>query len=140
CSSGVRPRKRPWPDDEPNPIYDNWGLPMSTSVWHAASIDLEHGWLITEDDKVVRADIEINADDLRHWLKHHSAVARKSRALKRPRVITLLGQMFPDGRVPEPAYCPRKALRADLLKLDPALSPLDDQTLKDSIEEYNANR
>jgi hypothetical protein len=140
CSSGVRSRKRPWPDDEPNPIYDNWGLPISTSVWHGASIDLDHAWLITEDDKIVRADIEINADDLRYWLQHHSAVASKSRGLKRPRVIMLLGQMFGDGRVPEPAYCSRKRLRADLLNLDPTLSPLDDQTLKDSIKEYNANR
>jgi hypothetical protein len=141
CSSGVRSRKRPWPDDEPNPIYDNWALPMSTSVWHGASIDLEHAWLITADDSIVRASIEINADDLHYWIKHHATVSKESRAFgKRPRVITLLTEMFRDGRVPDPAHCPRKTLRADLLKQDPSLSPLDDQTLKNSIEEYNANR
>jgi len=122
CSSGVRSRKRPWPDDEPEPIYDNWGLPMSTSVWHGASI-------------------EINADDLRYWIKHHATVSKESRAFgKRPRVITLLTEMFRDGPVPDPAHCPRKTLRASLVKLDPSLSPLDEQTLKISIEEYNATR
>ena len=141
CSSGVRSRKRPWPDDEPEPIYDNWGLPMSTSVWHGASIDLEHAWLITADDSIVRADIEINDDDLRYWIKHHATVSKESRAFgKRPRVITLLTEIFRDGPVPDPAHCPRKTLRASLVKLDPSLSPLDDQTLKKSIEEYNATR
>jgi len=141
CTSDVRSRKRPWQADEepPNPIYDTWGLPISTLVWHGASIDLEHGWLITADDNIVRADIEINADDLRYWLKCQS-LAKKPRTVgKRPRIVALLGQMFPD-RVPDPAHFPRKTLRADILKLDPELSPLDDQTLKDSIEEYNANR
>src|SRR5262245_9541194 len=81
CTSDVRSRKRPWLDDEeaPNPIYDTWGLPISTLVWHGASIDLEHGWLITADDNIVRADIEINADDLRYWLKCQSLVSKKLR-------------------------------------------------------------
>jgi hypothetical protein len=42
--------------------------------------------------------------------------------------------MFPNG-VPDPAHCPRKTLKADLLKRDPGLKPLDDATLKSAIED-----
>jgi hypothetical protein len=142
CTSDVRSRKRPWRADEepPKPIYDTWGIPISTLVWHGASIDLEHEWLITADDKIVRADIEINADDLLYRLKCQSLVSKKPRTVgKRPRIVALLSQMF-QGRVPDPAHYPRKTLRADILKRDPELFPLDDQTLKDSIKEYNATR
>jgi hypothetical protein len=72
CESGVvRSRKRPWPeqpDEPPEPIYDHWSPPIPIEDWHGASIDLSHGWLILAGDKLLRADVEINADDLRHWL------------------------------------------------------------------------
>jgi hypothetical protein len=72
CESGVeRSRKRPWPeqpDEPPDPIYDHWSPPISKLDWYGASIDLEHGWLILASGEIVRADIEINADDLRSWL------------------------------------------------------------------------
>jgi hypothetical protein len=45
--------------------------------------------------------------------------------------------MFPNQRVPEPADYPRKALKADLLQRDRTLSPLDEETLKSTIDEYN---
>jgi hypothetical protein len=44
--------------------------------------------------------------------------------------------MFRNG-VPDPAHCRRKALRADLLKRDPDLDPLDLKTLKHAIDKYN---
>jgi hypothetical protein len=47
--------------------------------------------------------------------------------------------MFSNHRVPAPELCPRKALRADLLKRDPGLKPLDDVTLKSAIDKYNAD-
>jgi hypothetical protein len=72
CESGVvRSRKRPWPeqpDEPPEPIYDHWGLPIPIENWHGASIDLSDGWLFLAGDKLLRADVEINADDLRHRL------------------------------------------------------------------------
>jgi hypothetical protein len=71
CGSDVRSRKRPWPeqpDEPPEPIYDQWSPPIPIEDWHGASIDLSHGWLILAGDKLLRADVEINADDLRHRL------------------------------------------------------------------------
>jgi hypothetical protein len=72
CESGVvRSRKRPWPeqpDEPPEPIYDHWSPPISKLDWYGASIDLQHSWLILAGDTLLRADVEINADDLRHWL------------------------------------------------------------------------
>ena len=138
--SDVRSRKRPWPEPDEEPIYDPWRPPISKLDWYGASIDLEHGWLILASGEIVWGEIEINADDLRHWLKSQRAAPNKQRALgKRPRVIKQLAEMYPGG-VPDPGDCPRKDLRAELLKRDPSLKPLDEETLKSSIEEFNANR
>jgi hypothetical protein len=144
CESGVvRSRKRPWPeqpDEPPEPIYDHWSPPIPIEDWYGASIDLEHGWLILAGGEIMRGDIEINADDLRYWLKSQRAAPNKQKAFgKRPRVIKQLAEMFPGG-VPDPGDCPRKDLRAELLMRDPSLKPLDEETLKRSIEEFNANR
>ena len=77
CESGVvRSCKRPWPeqrDEPPEPIYDHWRPPISKLDWHGASIDLEHGWLILAGDKLLLADVEINADDLCIWLIQRDA-------------------------------------------------------------------
>jgi hypothetical protein len=140
CESGVvRSRKRPWPeqpDEPPEPIYDHWTPPIPIDDWHGASIDLSHGWLILAGDKLLRADVEINADDLRYCLKSQRALPNKQKAVgKRPRVKKLLAEMFPGG-VPDPGNYPRKRLKAELLERDPSLAPLDDETLKISIEEF----
>jgi hypothetical protein len=70
CAADVRSRKRPWreEDEPPEPIYDRWSPPIPRPAWHDASIDLDYGWLILAGGEIVRADIEINVDDLRHWL------------------------------------------------------------------------
>src|SRR5262249_49516652 len=57
---------------------------------------------------------------------------------KQPRIRALLAEMFPNG-VPDPAPCPPKALKPDLLKRDPSLSPLDEATLKSAIEAHNSS-
>jgi hypothetical protein len=57
---------------------------------------------------------------------------------KKPRIRQYLAEHYPEG-VPDPAYCPRKALKDALLKWDQSLSPLDESTLKKAINEYNAN-
>jgi hypothetical protein len=142
CESGaVRSRKRPWPE-QPDEPPDQWSRPISKLDWYGASIDLEHGWLILAGDtaKPLRADIEINADDLRYPLESQRPAPKKQKALgKKPRVIKLLAEMFPGG-VPDPGAYPRKTLRAKLIKCDASLKPLDYQTLKNSIDEYNASR
>jgi len=62
---------------------------------------------------------------------------RKIEIGKRPRIKNYLSNHFADG-VPDPGLCPRNALRADILKADPSLEPLDEATLKSAIDEYNA--
>ena len=56
---------------------------------------------------------------------------------KQPRILKYLSTHFSD-RVPEPGLCPRQTLKADILKWDPGLSPLDEATLKTAIEKHNA--
>jgi hypothetical protein len=57
---------------------------------------------------------------------------------KQPRIKAHLAEMFPNG-VPDPSHCPRKALKADLLKRDPSLNPLDEATLKSAIDAHNSS-
>jgi hypothetical protein len=57
---------------------------------------------------------------------------------KQPRIAEYLKEHFPAG-VPEPGLHPRKTLRFEILKWDPGLKPLDDATLKNAIEKYNAS-
>ena len=57
---------------------------------------------------------------------------------KQPRIRALLAEMFPKG-VPDPAHCPRKTLKADLLRRDPSLNPLDEATLKSAIDAHNSS-
>lgn len=73
--------------------------------------------------------------DLERWLK---AKQTKPKGGKQPRIIKHLAQMFPDG-VPEPAKVPRYELKSNLLRREQSLAPLDDQTLKDAIDAYNAD-
>src|SRR5262249_46966665 len=49
--------------------------------------------------------------------RHRMELQKKSlpEAGKQPRIKAHLAELFPKG-VPNPAYCPRKALKADLLK------------------------
>jgi hypothetical protein len=57
---------------------------------------------------------------------------------KQPRILKYLTEHFPDG-VPQPGLCPRDSLKADILKWDPRLGPLDEATLKKAIDTYNAS-
>jgi hypothetical protein len=57
---------------------------------------------------------------------------------KQPRIRALLAELFPGG-VPDPGHCPRKALKADLLRRDQSLNPLDEATLKSAIDAYNSS-
>ena len=57
---------------------------------------------------------------------------------KRPRIKDYLALHYTSG-VPDPAHCPRKTLRSNLLNWDSDLAPLDEATLKLAIDEFNAN-
>jgi hypothetical protein len=108
---------------------------IKPTEWQEQELDL------TVDDDVC---IDIFEADLRHWLKRQQPAKQvttepKKQALgKRPRIKAHLAKLFPDG-VPDPAYCNRKELIRELLKIDPGLKPLDDGTLKTAIEEYNTD-
>jgi hypothetical protein len=82
------------------------------------------------------------APDLASNAVTDSVATAKPPAAKRgkiPRILEYLAGHFPEG-VPDPAYRPRKALRADLLRWDPDLDPLDEATLKKAIDSYNATK
>jgi hypothetical protein len=72
---------------------------------------------------------------LLEWLK---AKQNPPRGGKQPRILKHLAAMFPNERVPEASLKPRHILRADLLKRDPDLKPLDEGTLRRAIDTYNA--
>jgi hypothetical protein len=57
---------------------------------------------------------------------------------KVPRIELYFKEHYPNG-VPNPAHCPRKALKNKLLKWDSDLTPLDEGTLKKAIDKYNAS-
>jgi hypothetical protein len=70
-----------------------------------------------------------------HWLDKSKP---KPQPRKRSRVKAYLADMFHNQRIPDDYS--RKVLRADLLKRDKNLYPLDDSTLKSAIDEYNVER
>ena len=76
--------------------------------------------------------VYVSVNDLERWVFRD-----RPETGKQPRIKAHLAEMFPTG-VPDPADCPRKALKADLLKRDPSLNPLDEATLKSAIEAYNS--
>jgi hypothetical protein len=63
--------------------------------------------------------------------------ARAAGGWKRNAIMKYLADHFPDG-VPEPAECPRKQLRSDILRAK-GWTVLDEATLKSAIEIYNAS-
>jgi hypothetical protein len=91
----VRSRQRPWPeqrDEPPEPIYDHWGPPIPRAAWHGASIELEHRWLYLAGGELLRADVEINADDLDDWFdadKTEFGPVPKRAGKRGPKPVTL---------------------------------------------------
>ena len=79
---------------------------------------------------------DVEDTSFREWLK---AKQNPQRGGKQSRILKHLAAMFHNKRVPDPSDYSRKALRADLLKRDPTLDPLDPATLKTAIEKYNAD-
>jgi hypothetical protein len=97
--------------------------PIPPSRWRDEDIAAAWGLLVA-----------VSGNDLRNWLSHQSATPTAGG--KQSRLIRLLAEMFPAG-VPNRADCPREPLKAELLKRDPSLKPLDLKTLKTAIETCN---
>jgi hypothetical protein len=137
ASRAVRAAERQFPDYLP--------MLIPSHAWQDADIDLDTGELVAKDDDPnerpgANGILVFNDADLRYWLTHWRASSNKQAGGKRTRIIKQLAEMFPNGPVPEPGLCPRKDLRAQLLERDPMLRPLDEETLKASINEFNAGR
>ena len=119
--------------------------PIKPREWLKDELDLDLEWTSDGDEEVGPEGycVEVSVEDFVHWLVKQPKPERKAKAApsekgKRPKIKRLLAEMYPNG-VPDPAHCPRKALKADLLKRDKSLDPLDEATLKGAIEEYNSD-
>jgi hypothetical protein len=141
CASGeVRSVKEPYVTVHQEAEGQGPPQRIEPSEWREHEIDL-----MTDSDGC-RYFVDVSEADLRYWLGQQKAKPREAREArearevgKRPKIRALLADMFHGCRVPEPAHCVRKALRADLLQRDPNLDPLNLGTLKSAIDEYNAD-
>ena len=117
CASGEIRSVMSWQDEEPETI--------SAAEWREQDVDL-----IAPLDLLT---VTVNASDLDNWLNQQPTQAAGG---KQSRIARLLAEMFPAG-VPHRADCPRERLKADLIRRDHSLKPLDLKTLKTAIEMYN---
>jgi len=86
------------------------------------------------NDDLPRPDVSVSNIDFYNWLNRQPT--HPSAGGKQSRLVRQLAEMFPAG-VPNRADCPREPLKAELLKRDPSLKPLDLKTLKTAIETCN---
>ena len=100
---------------------------IEPSEWRQREIDL-----MTDSDGC-KYWVDVSKIDLEHWLNQQT---RSTAGGKQSRLVRLLAEMFPAG-VPNRDDCPREPLRAELLKRNPSLKPLDLKTLKTAIETCN---
>jgi hypothetical protein len=125
CASGsVRSQKEPYSFVARQPQGEGPPVLIEPSEWRQREIDL-----MTDSDGC-KYWVDVSKTDLEHWLSQPTSGGKQSR------VSRLLAEMFPDG-VPNRADCPREPLKAELVKRDPSLKPLDLKTLKTAIDTYN---
>jgi hypothetical protein len=120
CGSEVRSRKRPWPepDEPPKP-----------------SLDLEHGWLVLAGGVVMRADIEINGDDLRGWITRQET--KKTEFGERPKRMASGGRRGPKPLTLESTI---KKMRDDIAAGQQTELKLRDMKQVALAETYGVNR
>ena len=102
--------------------------PIKPSDWTQREVDLEC------DADGCKYFVDVDENDFRYWLNQQ--LTHPTAGGKQSRLVRLLAEMFPAG-VPNRADCPREPLKAELLKRDPSLKPLDLKTLKTAIETCN---
>jgi hypothetical protein len=136
CSTGeIKSRKQPflivkgawWQAQTPEPEI------IERHEWRDHDID------VMTDSNGCHYSVDVEKSDFEDWLQRQTKRQPKKAVGKVPRILKLLDDKFKGEPVPDPAYCPRNPLKADLLKLDPLLNPLTLTTLKTAIETYNAN-
>jgi hypothetical protein len=137
CADGIVRALRVRYDDEDSTTVTEPPEIIKPSDWVRDQIDLTL-------DEMLNEDIWVSQDDLLHWLEQQAPAEHRTTGPshhqdvgKQPLIISHLRQLYPDG-VPDPAHCPRKILRADLIKLDKTLGALDEATLKKAIDKYNS--
>jgi len=101
-----------------------------------------HEWYDHEIDMMTASDgckyfVRVSKEDF--WHQFPPRHAEKPAVGKQPRILKLLADRFGNSPVPDRGMCPRNALKADLLKLDPTLAPLDLTTLRTAINAHNAD-
>jgi hypothetical protein len=106
------------------------GIPL-IKAHEALSAAVENNEVTSRRDE--ENDLFVLDTSVLDWIKR-----RQSRGGKQPRIRKLLAQRFPNCEVPEPKLCPRLPLRAELVKADPSLDPLNLSTLKTAIDDHNA--
>jgi len=137
CSTGeIHSQKRPylivnwqqqWQTPEPEPIEPR--------EWRDHQIDM------MTDSNGLSYSVDVEKSDFKYWLDRNKPIGKQQKGAvgKVPRILKLLVEIFKGEPVPDPAFCRRDDLRADLLKRAPSLNPLNKTTLKTAIDTYNAN-
>jgi hypothetical protein len=132
CASEIGSRKQPYSIVNGEPRGEGPPEPIAPHEWREHAVDM------MADDDGCNYFVDVNVADFRYSLKLKQKQKRPAVG-KQPRILKLLAEKFQGKRVPDPAYCPRDELRADLLKRDPSLEPLHMTTLKTAIDTYNAD-
>jgi hypothetical protein len=132
CASGeIRSQKQPHTTLPHHEFLRGEGPPemIEPREWREHEIDA------MTDDVGCKYAVDVSKSDFQHWLD--TPKAAKAKVGKQPLIMKYLAEMFPNERVPDPAYYPRDRLRAELLERDPSLTPLDMKTLKRAIKKHD---
>jgi hypothetical protein len=121
------------PLEEPGRLPFEFWTRIAPSDWREREVDFDG-----PDADGCMTGVMVFEKDFQYWLDNLKPASQpKSRGGKVPLIMDHLRSMFPQGGVPDASHYPRKQLRADLVKLDKRLEPLDDATLKSAIEAFN---
>jgi hypothetical protein len=140
CASGDIRSEQHDPRHEDEPRTET----IKPNEWAKDQIDIE--WERQRNEaqgpSVFRPVVEpvmvlVDGEDFRHWLNKLAPLeAQPTVGGKQSRIIRLLTEMYPTG-VPDRSDCPRQPLKAELLRRDPSLNPLNLKTLQRAIDSYN---
>jgi hypothetical protein len=123
------------PCEEPGPLPFEFWTRIAPGEWSEREADYDG-----PDADGCTTEVMVFEKDFQYWLGQHSQQQEKKQTRgKVPLIIKHLQEMFPES-VPDPAICPRKVLKDDLIKKDKKLVTLDDATLKRAIDQYNHDR
>jgi hypothetical protein len=141
CASGeIRSQKQPHTTSPHHEFLQTEGPPerIEPSEWREHDID------VMTDEDGCQYVVDVDEADFRYWLDQQKAIPEQGKQGvpeqeqgKQPLIMKYLAELFPNRPVPDPAYYPRNRLRAELLKCDAGLKPLDMKTLGRAIKKHN---